>query len=379
MKIRTGTIVIIAFLAVHGAPALAQITQVRSAPARTVIVTGQDQTLNLTWVINTAATHTTGALSAFGDFVNASTGASLDAGNRVTIGAPAGTGPLTYLETVTISAAQVAAWRSQGVRLVGYRRAFQSAGGPIVTGQWLIDLRAAGLEGARDAPGGELRVLRVDLDFSTGARIAVVERGAGLAARVAIAYSGTGTLRARWEIADPASQGAPMFRLLSLVREPLGGGQVENLTLPALPTQMSGRYLLRFCISQDDAPALQCSDTATAVQAIYQVLPGDSAPIIRGVTPDGQDLGASEPFQWPAFDGTTTYQLQIFTPASIPDSNPEFVTGLLLPGSVSSAPLSELTRRKLVPGQRYLWRVTAHDIDGRLIARSELSPFVFRP
>ena len=372
-------LLIAGLLVLHTAPALAQITQVRSTPARTVIVTGQDQALAVTWVVNTAPTHTTGALSAVGEFVNASTGASLDDGNRVTIGAPAGTGPLTFPETVIISAAQVEAWRSQGVRLVGYRRAFGSTAGPSVTGQWLIDLRAAGLEGAREAPGGELRVQRIDLDFTTGARIAVVDRGAALGARVAIAYSGTGVLRGRWEIADPASHGSPQFRLLSLVREPLGGGQVANLTFASLPTQMSGRHLLRFCIPQDDAPAAPCADAETTVEAIYQVLPGESAARIRGISPDNQDLGAAEAFRWPAVDGTTTYQLQIFMPSAVPESDPQFVTGLLLPGGVSSAPLSELTRRKLVAGQRYLWRVTAHDIDGRLIARSELAPFVFRP
>jgi hypothetical protein len=265
------------------------------------------------------------------------------------------------------------------VRLVGYRRAFQSAGGLPVTGQWLIDLRAAGLDRAREAPGGELRVQRVDLDFSTGARIAVVERNAKLGARVAIAYSGSGTLRARWEIAEPAGQGQLMFRPLSLVREPLAGGQVANLTLPALPTQTSGSYGLRFCVEQDATPGAQCADITTTVQAIYQVLPGEAASIIRGVSPDRQDLGAAEPFRWPAVDGTTTYQLQIFAPAIAMDDDPQFVTGLLLPGNVAAAPLSDLTRRKLVAGQRYLWRVTAHDIDGRLIARSELASFIFRP
>jgi len=376
---RNWIIVIVASLSAQSAPALAALTQARSAPSRTVVVTGQDQTLAVTWIVTTDATHTTGALSAFGEFVNASTGVSLDDGNRVTIGSPTGTGPLTYLETVTITAAQIAAWRSLGVRLVGYRREFQSAGGLPVTGQWLIELRAAGLEGAREAPGGELQVQRIDLDFNTGARIAVVERNASLGARAAIAYSGTGTLRARWEIAEPASQGQLMYRLLALVREPLGGGQVANLSYPALPTQTSGRYSLRFCVEEAGAPGVQCSDTATTVQAIYQVLPGEAAAIIRGVSPDHQDLGASEPFHWPAVGGTTTYQLQIFTPAMMPDSDPLFVTGLLLPGTVSSAPLTQLTRRKLVSGQRYLWRVTAHDIDGRLIARSELAPFVFRP
>ena len=73
-----------------------------------------------------------------------------------------------------------------------------------------------------------------------------------------------------------------MYRLLALVREPLGAGQVANLSYPALPTQTSGRYSLRFCVEEAGAPGVQCSDTATTVQAIYQVLPGEAAAIIRG-------------------------------------------------------------------------------------------------
>jgi hypothetical protein len=209
---RTWLSIILGTLLVHNAPALAALTQVRSTPARTLVLAGQDQTLMVSWVISTDATHSTGAVSAVGEFVNAATGASLADVNRVTIGANTGTGPLIYLENFTISAAQIATWRNAGVRLVGYRRAFQSAGGPLVTGQFVIELRAAGLDGAREVPGGALGIQRMDLDFNDGARVAIVERGSPLTARVSIAYSGSGTLRGRWEIADPASQGQPLFR-----------------------------------------------------------------------------------------------------------------------------------------------------------------------
>ncbi|HEY6125647.1 MAG TPA: hypothetical protein VIV63_13430, partial [Steroidobacteraceae bacterium] len=141
---------------------------------------------------------------------------------------------------------------------------------------------------------------------------------------------------------------------------------------------MSGRYTLRFCIEDGAVPLLSCADSASTVQTNYQVEPGEAAAVIRGVWPDNQDLGASEPLRWPAVKGTTTYQLQIFEPATVQGADPEFVTGLLLPGNSASAPLGELALRKLVSGHRYLWRVTAHDLDGRLIARSDLAPFVLR-
>jgi hypothetical protein len=142
---------------------------------------------------------------------------------------------------------------------------------------------------------------------------------------------------------------------------------------------MSGRYALRFCVENDGATPVPCADSGTAVQAIYEVLPGDAAAVIRGLTPDNQELSGTESFRWPPVAGSTTYQLQIFSPSTVPDTDPTFVTGLLVPGNVSAAAPSELTRRRLSAGQRYLWRVTAHDVDGRLIARSPLVPFVFRP
>jgi hypothetical protein len=77
--------------------------------------------------------------------------------------------------------------------------------------------------------------------------------------------------------------------------------------------------------------------------------------------------------------GTTTYQLQIFEKLPGPDSEPRFVTGMLVPAETTALPLSALVRRKLAAGHAYRWRITAHDADGRLIARSDFASFVVSP
>ena len=296
-----------------------------------------------------------------------------------TIGVAAGAGPFIFPETLTVTAVQLAAWRAQGIRLVGYRRTFVAPASPPAAAQFLIDLRNGSLEDARQPVAGALTLLRLDLHFSDGRRLAVVDSGAALRALVSVAYSGSGTLRGRWEIAEPGSLGASFYRVLALVREPLGGGQVYTLETDALPTQASGRYALRFCVEQAPPAIDPCSGDATAVQGSYQVLPGDSTLPILGVTPAGGTVRSTTPFSWPAIASTTTYQLQIFESLPGPESEPHFVTGMLVPGGTTATPLSALARRRLSAGHAYRWRVTAHDADGRLLARSEFAPFVYRP
>jgi len=207
----------------------------------------------------------------------------------------------------------------------------------------------------------------------------VIGRGSELEARVSVAYSGSGTLRGRWEVAEPGAESDAFFRVLAQVRESLGGGQQSTLKSPALPTAATGRYRLRFCVEETATLTAACADSAVAVEARYQVLPGEETAAIRGGTPNNQSIGKGDLFRWPAVTGTTTYQLQIFLPASGPEQEPRFVTGILMPGTTAEAPLSLLAQSKLEPGAAYLWRVTAHDADGNLIARGDLLRFVFRP
>jgi hypothetical protein len=111
------------------------------------------------------------------------------------------------------------------------------------------------------------------------------------------------------------------------------------------------------------------------VQTLYEVRVPDGA--IAGLSPAQGPAGPGSVFRWHAVRDASIYQLQILSVDA--DGMPRFVTGLLVPGNAPDAVLSRLTLSKLIPGQRYLWRVTAHDTDGRLLARSDSAEFMYRP
>jgi len=110
------------------------------------------------------------------------------------------------------------------------------------------------------------------------------------------------------------------------------------------------------------------------VSILYEVAPDEAA--ISGLAPNGSSAGSSGVFRWRAIPGSAIYQLQIVRAVA---DRTEFVTGLLVPGSSPTAALSPLTASKLVGGQRYYWRVSAHDANGHLLARSDSTEFVYRP
>jgi hypothetical protein len=375
MKGRSILLALMLWLA--ASPSWAVLTEARVTPARNLVSVAQGgQPFIVSWIIETTPIHPDGAVSAAGTFVNAATGQPIAPPNPTTVGVPTGTGPLAFPETVTITAAQLGTWRAQGIRLVGYRRTFVAPGSPAVSAQWLLQIRGSGLGGAREAAGGEIAVQRMDLVFSDGKRIVIVERGKPLDAKVSIAHSGSGTLRGRWELADPGSSADGFFRVLELVRVPLAGGRATTVPSPALPTHSTGRHVLRFCVEEDATEP--CANSSTAVQTFYEVVPGDPHATMRGTTPNNQTIGAGGVLRRPADEGAVTYQLQVFRSAGA-GGDPTFVTGALLPGGVAETTMSPLVRGRLEAGQSYLWRVTAHDAGGQLIGRSDLTRFVFRP
>jgi hypothetical protein len=369
-------LVCLVFLLLAASPPAHAVLQSASAtPARASTGITQDAVLAITWRLTTDAAHIDGALSAGGEFFDAAAGVRLDA-NLVSIGALTGGGPLLYPETLTIPAAQLAQWHAQGVRLLGYRRTFTSRTPPAQSAQVLIRLSGAGLAAAREARTGELTLERMELEFDTGRRIEIVDRGARLVARLTLVYSGSGTLRGRWEIADPSGAGDPLFRVWSVARVALGGEQRHTLESAPLPTDISGRYVLRFCVEPRVPAGAACESSDSTVQTLYAVTPGRQIPLLRGLAPDNRPANAGTAFEWPAVNGTVTYQLQIFRTA---DPEPVFVGGMLLDASVTHTPLSAATRERLRDGQRYLWRITAHDGGGQLLARSEAASFLYLP
>jgi hypothetical protein len=364
--------VLLVWSAAHGA-----VQSVRALPPRAAATAGQDLALAFTWQVTHDAAETVGAVSPGGTFVNAATGAPLGLDVPTTLGARAGGGVQLYAETLNVSGATLTTWHAQGVRRVGYRRTFASpATGSAQTGQLLISLTGSTLEDQREPVPGELRVLRMELTFTSGRRVEMVPRNGALAARLALSFAGSGTLRGRWQVADPGGGNTALFRTIALVRKTLAPAQRATLESPALPTNLAGRYALRFCLDVNPGAQEECADSSAGVQTIYEVTEQDGA-IIGALRPAGGAAGPATTFQWDAVPGASLYQLQVLQPAA--GDSLEFVTGLLVPGGTPSAALSQLMMSKLEPGTRYRWRVTAHDAEGRLLARSDTVDFVYRP
>jgi hypothetical protein len=355
----------------------ADVVSVRTLPARVSAAVGQDVSLDVIWQVTFDAGDTIGAGSPGGSFVNAASGAPLGLGVPTALGNRSGGGTQQYPETVSIPGATLAAWQQRGVRRVGYRRAFISpASGRTVTGQIIIDLARSALEELRDPASDGLAVLRMELNFPSGKRIEIVERDAALTARLTLAYSGSGTLRGRWQVAEPGGGANAFFRTVSLVRVSLSATQRATLDSPPLPTNLSGRYAVRFCLEPEGAaPVEDCADSTAGVQTLYEVRVPDGA--IGGLSPAQGAAGPGTVFRWHPVRDAAIYQVQILMANA--DGTARFVTGLLVPGDSPDAVLSRLTQSKLVSGQRYRWRITAHDADGHLLARSDSAEFIYLP
>ncbi len=270
-----------------------------------------------------------------------------------------------------------------GYTQIGIRRQFQtSAQGPAPQqGLASIRITSSGL--------GALTINRIELRFADDSRSTVVPEGSRLTARADVRYSGKGVLQGVWEVASPPSTlGDPVFQQVKLVRLPLLGGQKTTLTIPELPTRISGLHLLRFRVTQPegllDTPVIR-----------YFVTRGDTRqrPVIRILSPAPlTQLDAHTRFGWQPVPGAEGYQIEFFEARNAPwadDLRLEEVNarrlleggaplrrtaGVMLPGDLSSVTLSALTRNHLQPGQRYLWRVIAFDKQGRRMAESTLRP-----
>lgn len=92
---------------------------------------------------------------------------------------------------------------------------------------------------------GTLRVERLELRFKEdrGHR-ALIDQGAELRLQAHVTVSGAGVLRADWEVSGPAPD--PTFRPLGLVRQVVPATGEVTLDSEPLPTDVPGRYQVRF-------------------------------------------------------------------------------------------------------------------------------------
>ncbi|RMF75044.1 MAG: hypothetical protein D6738_04820 [Acidobacteria bacterium] len=267
--------------------------------------------------------------------------------------------PLTVFslrETVLVPAAVVDAAIRLGVASVFYVRTFDDGFGAAAGA---VELRITG--GAASAFGIE----RLELAFANGRVIDVVDAGEQVRAVARATFSGSGLLRAAWEIAEPpaTSGGAPVFRRLATVRRWVTGSAPVDLASPLLPARLSGLHLVRLRIAAPGA-AFAEPELRYVVRA---AAPERPAPM-RVLSPTaGAVLGPKTRFGWQAVAGAQVYRLELLDAGS---DGPR-VAGVVLGAGRTWTSLPETTRARLVPGRRYAWRVQAVDGTGRVIGQSE--------
>lgn len=376
--------------------AAADFTGARATPRQVQLMGTGNNVLSITWQITTTPEHRSGAISVSGDIIDPLSRTPLLRVDQ-TLNA-AGAGPFSIRELLTLDADTVSGWIEQGISRAVLQRTFTDAAGNTASASITLSLQRSRLLAARDTSQGGLAVQSLRIEFDSGNNTGVVNSGESLPALLTVTYSGTGTLRGRWQIAEPgSSEGAvPMFRTLSLVNVNLATSQRTTLRSPALPTGRSGRYLLRFCAADDpargsaDDPFCPDPDLVTAATYVVQGATNTALQAIELIGPNRQGVDPATLFSWRRLDGARVYQLQIFAtgpaggqlPSSRLDSaaiEPEFVAGMLLKAGTSATTLSESTLDRLTPGHEYLWRINAHDESGRLIGKSAESTFVFQP
>ena len=355
------------FLAALGlsTPARALLSNPQVQPAQANLAIQRSARITVNWRLTTDA----------GPSVQSAAGVLEDGGGAVylTVGRPlsapaprAGIDPLTgaarsqavtLRETLVIPAATVMRAFESGVRQLFYRRNFSDANGTL-TSVLVLNITGAG------AAGFQLGYLALRFDDDSVRRL--VDRDARLQARARLGFSGSGQLRAVWEIAGPSSaSGEPVFRTLRLVRRALFGGQEASLDSPPLPTGRAGLYRLRLRVLEPRLDAERVPELQYYVRG--EVVAAPQRIVLRAPA-DGATLAADTRFEWTPLAGASAYRLELRAADAAADAAPR--AGMLVNAGRDSLQLSALARRHLEAGARYRWRLIAIDSSGRVIGRS---------
>ncbi len=117
-----------------------------------------------------------------------------------------------------------------------------------------------------------LMIKTLNLDFNNESQQQVVAKDTELRARLILTYQGSGLLQGSWLLAEPGgTEGKPLFRNIQLVRETIVSSQRSYVDSPELPTLRTGKYLLKFCLT-DQKPDNRLETDPRCAQASYQVI-----------------------------------------------------------------------------------------------------------
>jgi hypothetical protein len=219
-----------------------------------------------------------------------------------------------------------------------------------------------------------------------------------------VRYNGTGLLKAAWEVQEP---GSSQFRVIQQVQYHLAFGDrivFETPQVPALPTVVTGRHLVRFRIDQP----VSGFELPTIAYVVKTAPPGN--PKEKGIElrspASGSQIVSSPEFEWLSeAQGIALLKFSIHEKKSVDsilgssssveplsDSNELSGSGILQSNNfflakgvlVFSAELPPNTQKyvprndqlqRLHPQKWYVWQVVALDENGKIISESELRSF----
>lgn len=344
-------------------PALALLSNPQIFPAQVNVALNRTARIQVTWRMTTDAGPTvespSGVLSDGSNvFLTVNRYLSTKAGR-------AGTDPATgqirsqtvsLRETLILPSRVLSRAYGQSATRLYYNRQFSDANGSL---SLVMVLNITGSSAAGFSING--LVLR----FEDGRNQRLVDQHEHLRATARVLFSGVGRLQGVWEVAGPStSSGSPLFRPLGWEHQTLFGGQEAILRSPPLPTVATGLYRLRFRVTQ---PRLD----PVFPELRYRVRglpPGEPESMDLYQPPAGATVGRKGVFRWQPVQGAEAYLLEI--------RRPESPGGMAVAGKLVKAPRNSLTLpppawKRLRPGERYLWRVSAMDAAGRILGRSE--------
>ncbi len=275
----------------------------------------------------------------------------------------------TFTETLTVPRSVLFQAHRLGLSQIQYRRAFTDCPGAECAA---LDPAAAVTLNITGAAAGGFSVSRLQLRFEDEATRKIVRPDERFRALARVQVSGSGVLKAVWEIATPSSTaGTPVFRTLEVIRRQVGSGAVRTLRSPVLPVSQYGMYLLRLRI---DEPAPE-----QAVPMLqYLVIQGRPAPAVTRIAVQGPPAGAGIDqrtlFQWTPVPEVRAYKLE-FRRHGV-EAAP--VTGMMIEAGFTQVSPSTLVMSRL-PAGRYEWRIVAFDGQGVVTARSDWQPVQVQP
>ncbi len=342
-------------------PMRAAITAVATTPTSRTVPLARASSVSLVWNVTRATVGGTGGTtvsSLSGTFRAGSvTGVVIGTVTR-SLSQSRPLAPITsfsFRESLLVPAEVVFRAHELGADRLFYVRTFDDGTG-AATGA--IELRVTG------GAAGSYGVERLALTFENGSVIDVAEPEAELRAVARVTFSGSGLLRAVWEVTDPAgiSGDAVLRPLVTVRRYVVARGSIE-LRSPPLPTHLTGSYRVRLRVTEP-VPGFAAPELRYYVQA------GTQARVSRLHVPapaPGAVLHADTRFVWQAVPEALAYRLEIFDEAD----RGRAVTGVVVGGERTEAGLSVVSRGHLRPGRRYVWRVRAIGEGGRILAESE--------